>query len=138
MSDNVQLAQELVDARAAVASQEYADRAQRIADIEAEAAQLKGIIAAADARLHRAAVAVAEIGNAEAYEAGFAAALALVAAQAETDAAAAIEAAATFEAAPVAVEVAVEAPVEVAVEVIAEEAPAPVEEILPGLVLTVE
>lgn len=142
MSDNVQLAQELVDARAAVASQEYADRAQRIADIEAEAAQLKGIIAAADARLQRAAVAVADIGNAEAYEAGFAAALALVAAQAEVDAVAAIEAAATFADAPAEapVEVAVEAPVEVAAEVIADEvAPEPASEVvLPGLVLTVE
>lgn len=155
MSDNVQLAQELVDARAAVASQEYADRAQRIADIEAEAAQLKGIIAAADARLQRAAVAVADIGNAEAYEAGFAAALALVAAQAETDAAAAIEAAATFADAPAAAPfefpadtytwveaaevVTVEAPAEVVdVEVAAEVAPEPAAEILPGLVLTVE
>ncbi len=126
MSDNVQLAQELVDARAAVASQEYADRAQRIADIEAEAAQLKGIIAAADARLQRAAVAVAEIGNSEAYEAGFAAALALVASQAaaEADAAAAVEAAASF-AVEAPVEVVVEAPAEVTVEV-AVEAPAEV------------
>ena len=126
MSDNVQLAQNLVDARAAVASPEYADRAQRIADIEAEAAQLKGIQAAADARLQRAAVAVAEIGNAEAYEAGFAAALALVAAQAEyeADATAVVAAATAF----------VEAPVEVAAEV----SPEPAQEVLPGLVLTVE
>lgn len=80
MSDNVQLAQELVDARAAVASAEYAERAQRIVEIEAEAAQLKQINAAADARLQRAAVAVADIGNAEAYAAGYAAALAAIAA----------------------------------------------------------
>ncbi len=66
MSDNVQLAQELVDARAFVASPEYTDRVNRIAEIEAEAATLKGVIAAADARLARAAVAVADIGNAEA------------------------------------------------------------------------
>jgi hypothetical protein len=121
MSDNVQLAQELVDARAVVASQEYADRAQRVADIEAEANQLKAHNAAADARLQRAAVAVAEIGNAEAYEAGFAAALALVASQAaaEADAAAAVEAAASF-AVEAPAEVAVEAPAEVTVEVAVE------------------
>lgn len=130
MSDNVQLAQNLVDARAAVASPEYAERAQRIADIEAEAVQLKGIQAAADARLQRAAVAVAEIGNAEAYEAGFEAGVAL----------------ARLEAANVAAAVAVEAPVEVAAEVVveapvevaAEVAPEPAQEVLPGLVLTVE
>ena len=82
MSDNVQLAQELVDARAAVTSVEYAERALRVVEIEAEAAQLKQINAAADARLQRAAVAVSDIGNAEAYAAGYAAALAAIAAAA--------------------------------------------------------
>jgi hypothetical protein len=152
MSDNVQLAQNLVDARAAVASPEYAERVQRLADIEAEAAQIRGIQAAADARLQRAAIAIAEIGNAEAYEAGFAAALALVASQAAAEAAATVAPVvveapveAPVEVAPVVV--AVEAPVEVAAEVVAVEAPVevaaevapePAQEVLPGLVLTVE
>lgn len=104
MSDNVQLAQELVDARAAVASAEYSDRARRIADIEAEATQLKGINAAADARLQRAAVAVSDIGNEAAYQAGYAAAVAAIeaakAAEAEAAAAASAAAAVEVEAAP--------------------------------------